>query len=161
MHESTEVLVDRADVAVAHCDQVCVAIPRGPVTTDLVREIRTGMEKLAKRFDNGIALLFIVAEKSGAPSGDARKEAGDMFDAMRPHLRVVSAQMEGSGFLAAAKRSVFTWATSKMLSKTPIKTFAQLNDATAWLEMKCEELRLPCPSHDALDGLVRRIHPAK
>ena len=162
MRESTDVLIERGDLALAHCDQVCIAIPRGSATSDLVTDIRRGMETLAKRYgDKGIALLFVVAETSSTPSGEARHEAGEMFDAMRPYLRVVSAQMEGSGFTAAAKRSVFTWATSKMLGKTPVKTFARLSEATAWLEVKCAELRMPCPSRESLDALVRRIHPAR
>ena len=162
MREATEVLIERPDLALAHYDQVCVAIPRGAANVDLVKDIWRGMETLAKRWgDKGIALLFIVAETSSTPSGDARHEAGQMFDAMRPYLRLVSAQMEGSGFAAAAKRSVFTWATSKMLGKTPVKTFARLTEATAWLEVKSGELKLPCPPRDSLEAMVRRIHPAK
>ncbi|HWE29470.1 MAG TPA: hypothetical protein VHB97_15780 [Polyangia bacterium] len=162
MRESNDVLIDRPDLALANCDQICIAVPRGVANAALVREIRRGMEALAGRYgDKGIGLLFIVAETSSAPTGDARHEAGEMFDAMRPYLRVLSAQMEGSGFAAAAKRSVFTWATSKMLGKTPVKTFARLAEATAWLETKSAELRLPCPSRDTLEAVVRRIHPAK
>ncbi len=162
MRESTDVLVQRPDLALAHCEQICIAIPRGAAEIDLVRDIWRGMEMLGKRYgDKGIAPLFTVAETSSTPSGEARGEAGKMFDAMRPYLRVVSAQMEGSGFAAAAKRSVFTWATSKMLGNTPIKTFARLMQATTWLEAKCKELKLPCPPRDVLEGVVRRIHEAQ
>ena len=162
MRESTDVLIERSDLALAHCDQICVAIPRGLASVELVREIRQALESLARRYgDKGIALLFIVAETSSAPKEAAREAAGEMFESIRPYLRVLSAQMEGSGFAAAAKRSVFTWATSKMLGKTPVKTFARLAEATAWLETKCAELRMPCPSRDTLDAVVRRIHPPK
>jgi len=162
MRESNDVLIERPDLALAHCEQVCIAIPRGHASVDMVREIRHGLEALARRFDDkGIALLFIVAETSSTPNGAARDAAGEMFDAVRPYLRVLSAQMEGSGFAAAAKRSVFTWATSKMLGKTPVKTFARLAEATAFLETKCSELRMPCPSRETLEAVVRRIHPAK
>ncbi len=162
MRESTDVLINRPDLALAHCEQICIAIPRGRAEVDLVRDIRRGMELLAKRYDErGFALLFIVAETSSTPSGAARDAAGEMFDALRPYLRVVSAQMEGTGFAAAAKRSVFTWATSKMLGKTPVKTFARLGEATEWLESKCGELGLPCPPRATIEALVRRVHESK
>jgi hypothetical protein len=159
VRESTEVLIERPDLAVAIHDRILIAIPRGVADIAVVRDIRAGLETAGKRAGGGgIGFLFVVAATSTTPTGMAREEAAAMFDAARPYLRVLSAQLEGTGFAAAAKRSVFTWATSRMLGKTPVKTFAILGDAADWLETKCKELGIPCPPVHQLEASVRRIH---
>lgn len=158
MREEPQIVVDKPELVVAHYQQICIAIPRGDPDTAMIENIRGGMTALARRAGGSVGLLFIVAAKSSAPTGRTREAAAEMFDELRPNLKAVSAHMEGSGFAAAAKRSVFTWATQRMLGKTPVKTFGRLADSTHWLELKCKELKLNCPTSLELQSFVSRIH---
>jgi hypothetical protein len=155
------VVVETATLTVAHAAQVCVVVPRGPPTTEGVRHIHGALEQLARRVKTGIGMLFVVGERVAPPSGDTRTAVAEMFRAMHPHLKVVSAQMAGSGFIAAAKRSVFTWATSRLLGTTPVRVFGDLADAADWLHARSGELGLACPPSLDLQAFVQatRVTP--
>jgi hypothetical protein len=152
--------VETPTLSVAHAAHICIAIPRGPATSDGVRHIRGALEQLAQRVKSGIGLLFIVAEGVGPPSGETRREVAEMFRAMHPHLKVIAAHMAGSGFIAAAKRSVFTWATSNLVGKTPIRAFSELAEATTWLHARATALDMACPSSLELQTFVSASVPS-
>jgi hypothetical protein len=159
---ATEIILVEKGLAVARAADVCIAVPRGTSDTALVKKIHAGLERVALQSATGrIALLFFVAESSTAPEGPARAAAGEMFEALKPNLHAIAAFMEGSGFMAATKRSVFAFATSRYLGKTPVKTFDQLSPAAAWLQTRCRELGVACPPSTNLEALVREIHPAR
>jgi hypothetical protein len=149
-----------ADLVIAHRNRVCIAICRGDLTVDVVQRTREGVLALAKAHSGGIGYLFVVPEISGIPAGPVRDAVGQMFDAVRPHLRVVSGHIDGSGFRASAKRSVFTFATSRILGGTQVKAHGSLVDATTWLEAKCKDAGLACPAGRDLQALVTKLAAA-
>jgi hypothetical protein len=93
------------------------------------------------------------------PPGEARTRVTQMFRAMHPHLKVISAQLADSGFIAAAKRSVFSWATADMLGKTPIRAFGGLAEAADWLQPRATALGLACPSSVDLQAFIQARNP--
>ena len=149
-----------ANLVVAHRDRVCIAICRGDITVDMIQRTREGVLALAKANSNGVGYLFILPEISSVPAGPVREAVGQMFDAVRPHLRVVSGHIDGSGFRASAKRSVFTFATSRILGGTQVKAHGSLVDATTWLETKCKDAGLACPASRDLQALVTKLSAA-
>jgi hypothetical protein len=157
--KGVDVIIDEPHVVLAHAGDLCVVIPRGEATPDLVAKIRRGIELLSKRRKDGIALLLIVTERSRVPSGGARAAVGRMFQELRPALRAVAALIAGGGFAAALKRSVFTWATSSILGKAPVKTFAALEEACPWLEAQCSKAGLSAPAMEELSVFVRQHDP--
>jgi hypothetical protein len=156
MSRSVDVVIEEPGVVVAHIADVCVAIPRGEVDPALIAALHRGIGLLARRRERGIALLFIVSEKSSPPTGSARAAAGAMFDDLRQSLRAVAAQIAGSGFGASVKRSIFTWATGSMLGKTPLKTFSTVDDASHWLEEQCRAAGIAAASGEDLAEIVKR-----
>lgn len=148
------------NLVIAHRDRVCITLCRGDLTADLIKRTRDGVLALAKGKSPGVGYLFVLADHSGVPDAPAREAIGQMFDALRPHLRVVSGHIEGSGFKASAKRSVFTFATSRILKGTAVKAHGKIEEATDWLESKCKEAQLACPPSKDLQALVTRLAQA-
>src|SRR5262245_18164289 len=111
MANDAEILTVTPTLVLGRYGDVCIALPRGGATVDGVGRIREGMTTTASRAGcPGIGVLFLVGEKVGPPSGPARAAVSEMFKALRPNIKVISAVLEGSGFIASAKRSIFTWA---------------------------------------------------
>jgi len=144
------------DLVIAHRDRVCIALCRGEITADLIKRAQDGVLALAKGNSSGVAYLFVLAEGAGIPAS-LRDAIGKMFDAIRPHLRVISGHIAGSGFRASAMRSLFTFATSRILKGTPVKAHGDLVEATLWLEARCKEATLGCPPSKDLHALVTRL----
>lgn len=148
-------LVEKPSLMVAQSAHICIVVPRGVPTVEDVRHIHGGLEQVVKKVKRGVGVLLVVSERVSPPSGDARHEVSEMFRAMRPHLKVISAHLAGNGFVASAKRSVFTWATSHMLGKTPIRAFGDLAGAADWLYDRAAVLELDCPSSLDLQTFVQ------
>jgi hypothetical protein len=158
---ATEVVVRSDGLAVGRAADVGVAVPYGDATVELVNGIREGLLSVARSSPSGrIALLFIVAESSSPPAGAARAAAAEMFAALQPNLCAVAGVLEGSGFMAAAKRSIFTFATSRMIERAQVKTFDQLAPAVSWLQQRCREQGVACPTAAALESLAREMRSA-
>jgi hypothetical protein len=160
MARSVDVVIEDPGLVVAHVGDVCVAIPRGEADVMLVSALHRGIELLARQRERGIALLFIVSERCTAPTGKARTAAGLMFEELRPSLRVVAAHIAGHGFLVSVKRSIFTWATSRMVGKTPLKTFSSVTVASQWLEDQCRLAGITSASGGDLEAIVKRYDAA-
>ena len=157
--EPVQVFIDHPDVVVILVQHVSVVIPRGKATPMLISKVQGGLVALAARAGpGGIGMLFVVPKTSETPDGPVRTAAGKMFEGLRDHLRVVATQIEGTGFAAATKRSIFTWATSNMLGKTPIKTFGGLAEATVWLAAQCAAQNVACPPAAVLHEIALKHH---
>jgi hypothetical protein len=83
-----------------------------------------------------------------------------MFLALQPNLCAVAGVLEGSGFMAAAKRSVFTFATTRMIARAAVKTFDHVDVATVWLIDRCREQGVACPTTTALAAFARDVRGA-
>jgi hypothetical protein len=150
---------EHKDLLVASHGDVCIAISRGEATLDHIRRLRHGLTAAAHRAGGrGFALFFVKTETSTAPNGAARSAASEMFESLRGELRIISALFEGTGFLAAAQRSLFTFATSHVLGATLIKTFNDLPQSAGWLQAQCLVLKLACPSAAELTTVVGQLH---
>jgi hypothetical protein len=80
-----------------------------------------------------------------------------MFAALQPNLCALAGVLEGSGFAAAAKRSVFTFATSRMIARAVVKTFDQVDPGIGWLTDRCREQGVACPAATALAAFAREV----
>jgi hypothetical protein len=158
---ASEVITRSAALSIARAADVCIAVPRGDASVELVAGIREALLSIARQSPSGrIALLFIVADSSSPPAGAARSAAGEMFATLQPNLCAIAGVLEGTGFMAAAKRSIFTWATSRMIARAPVKTFDHLEPATGWLEQRCREQGVACPTATSLASLARQVRTA-
>jgi hypothetical protein len=139
-------------------DSVCVATALAPATSAMIAEVNAGLvEAVRRNRERGFALLLYIGQGSDPPTGPARQAAEEMFSALRGTAKVVAVMMEGTGFVAAAKRSVLTWLTHRMIKEAPMKTFNDLSAASEWLVAKCKELKLPAPTSAALSRDVAAL----
>jgi hypothetical protein len=158
---ASEVITVAPAVVIARIADVCVTVPRGHADVELVNGIREGMFSVARQSPSGrIALLFIVADSSSPPTGQARTVAEQMFAALQPNLCAVAGVLEGTGFMASAKRSVFTFVTSRMIARAAVKTFDQVDPAIGWLVERCREQGVACPTPTALASFAREVRDA-
>jgi hypothetical protein len=157
----SEVIARTPTFVVARIADVCITMPRGNADVELVNGVRDGMVSVARQSPTGrIALLFIVAGSSGAPTGRARLAAEQMFAALQPNLCAVAGVMEGSGFLVSAKRSVFTFVTTRMIARTPVKIFDEVDPAIGWLIDRCHEQGVACPTATKLASFAHEVRGA-
>jgi hypothetical protein len=137
---------------------MCVVTALGPATLELIGAMRAGLEEAGRRNrERGYALLLYIGERSDPPAGPAREAANAMFSAQHGSLRVMAAVMEGSGFMASAKRSVLTWLAQRMTGDAPVKTFHQLAPASNWLVSKCTELAIATSTSAKLQQSVTEL----
>jgi hypothetical protein len=155
---SSEVISRQPELVVARISDVCIAIPRAAAETELIALLRDNMLQVARQSPSGrIALFFLVTDSASPPSGPARSAAEEMFIALQPNICAVAGVLEGSGFMASAKRSVFTFLTARMIGRASVKTFEKVDVASSWLIDRCREQGVACPSATALLSFVREV----
>jgi hypothetical protein len=153
---TAQVVVNADNVWLAHCGQICVVYPRGETNAQMVADITRGVRVLTKRVPTGVGLLLIIGLGSPAPVGEVRAAALKMFEDFVPDLKLLAAYVEGSGFVAATKRSVLTLLFARLLRRRPVKTFGDLAQATDWLEAQAKRESVECPTSEELQLLVER-----
>lgn len=158
---ATDIYTDEPDLAVARYADLCVAVVRADMTVAMLTRIRNGMGSVQQQADRrGIGLFIVVSDKAGPPSGGVRDALAETITARGPELKVICFVLEGSGFMASAKRSVFTFATSRVIRGTPIKTFVEAREAAVWSKSTCADQGLVCPSATGLQTVVRELRGA-
>ncbi len=153
---TAQVVIDRPNLWVAHCGHLCVAYARGETDAALIGDLNRGFKILAKRVPTGIGLLLLIGEGSPAPTGEVRESAVQMFNGFGADLKMLAVYIEGSGFVAAAKRSVNTLLVSRIVSGPPVQVYGQVEQATTWLEQRALELHVESPSSEELQLLINR-----
>jgi hypothetical protein len=157
----SEVVTVKPAVVIGRIADVCIGVPRGLSDLEVVATLREGMLSVARQSPNGrIGLLFLVAETSTPPAGPARAAANEMFSTLQPNICALGGVLEGSGFMAAAKRSVFTFATARVLTHAIVKTFEQVEPASVWLVDRCREQGVACPTAAALAAFAQEVRNA-
>ena len=159
--QGAQVVIDRENLWVAHYAHVCIAYPRGETDAALITDVGRGFNILAKRVPTGIALLMVIGAGSPAPMGEVREAAVKVFSGFEPNLKALGAWVEGEGFVAATKRSVLTLLISRLLRNKPVKTFAQLAQATDWMEAQGKSAKFECPTSEELQLAIDQVKATK
>ena len=106
--------------------------------------------------------ILLIGAGSPAPAGTVRDAAVQMFSDFEPKLKLLSMWVEGSGFVAATKRSVLTLLVSRIVRKKPVKVFAEIAGATDWMEQQAKIVQLDqCPTSEELQLLIDRSRGKK
>jgi len=159
---AAQVIIDRENIWVAHCGNVCIAYPRGETVSGMITDIGRCFNILAKRVPTGIGLLLLIGAGSPAPAGAVRDAAVQMFSDFEPKLKLLGMWVEGSGFVAATKRSVLTLLVSRIVRKKPVKVFAEIAKVTDWMEEHAKIVQLDqCPTSEELQLLIDRSRSKK
>lgn len=98
------------DYALASLNEIAAITWRHETTLEGIQGSSMLVAEVARHYPKGIALLTVISEVAPMPSGEARKALADLMGAHRP-IRCSAVIMEGTGFRAAAVRSVVTGLT--------------------------------------------------
>jgi hypothetical protein len=79
------------------------------------------------------------------------------FEILAGRVPLVAIALEGSGFIAAAKRSVITFALAGLSRKTQLSVFGSLPEAATWTEARSETTGFLCPPSAELVKATRRV----
>src|SRR5688572_27233637 len=122
------------DFALASFRDCFMVIWRHETTLDGARALRRGCFGFAETRPRGIALLTIVEEEAPMPPSDARAEIATFLRDGSDRIKASGVVFEGSGFRAAAVRSVVVGLTMLARQKYPHKVFGNLKEAAAFLD---------------------------
>jgi hypothetical protein len=149
-----EIIREMPTYSVAFCDDVVLFVPAGPPRKEEIEGLTQSVTQLRKRSQKPIALFLFVPVDAASPAGSDYQTAKQGFLSLVPDLAVSAWVMEGSGFVAAAKRALTAFLTSSMLGKVPTKVFSTPREAASWMvkQPAAAELRIP-----SLDSIVESV----
>jgi|KBSMisStandDraft_5_1062788.scaffolds.fasta_scaffold557882_2 hypothetical protein len=128
--ESWTLVSKDADYALAHWQQVFAVFWRRETTVEGARDLARSCAAFAATQPRGIGLLTIVESGAPLPASSARNEIADFLASGSKFIKCSAVVFEGSGFRAAAVRSVVTGLTLMAKQAYPHKV-CSLEDAIA------------------------------
>jgi hypothetical protein len=128
-----EVVHSERDFTVMTFQQVFVVIFHQETTVSAVGTLRRELPAFAAQHPAGIALLTIVEPDAPMPTSDAREALADFMNDKRQSILISGVAYEGTGFRAAAVRSVVTGLTVLARQPFPHKVFPTIDDASQWM----------------------------
>jgi hypothetical protein len=131
--ESWKLVSKEADYALAHWQQVFAVFWRRETTVEGARELARSCAAFAATQPRGIGLLTIVESGAPLPASAARNEIAEFLASGSRFIKCSAVVFEGSGFRAAAVRSVVTGLTLMAKQAYPHKV-CSLEDAISMFE---------------------------
>ena len=122
------------DYALASFGDVFIVIWRHETTISGAEAVRSGCFEFAKTRPQGIVLLTIIEERAPMPPADPRSHLATFMRDASDIIKASGVVFEGSGFRAAAVRSVVISLTMLAGQKYPHKVFANLVETAVFLE---------------------------
>lgn len=142
------------DVALCSARNVFVVIWRVNTTVAAVQRVDQTCEQFAAAHPDGIGHVTIVEQSAPMPPNDARDRLA-LYLRESTHIKASAVAFEGTGFRAAAVRSVVAGLALIARQPFPHKIFPTLETASDWL---IPELKLHVPSVDyGADEFIREV----
>ena len=133
---------DEAHLAAIHRN-VYITAWWGETTVARLKRVGEIQNELARKWPKGFVALALIRSSNVNMPADVRAEAEKLTKAPAPNLKAIAQVIAGTGFAAAAIRSVATGMRIISRSKTPSKIFDTLDNASTWLVPKTNELPEP------------------
>ena len=130
--ESWNIVAQDEDYVLATWQQIFVVVWRRDTTLEAVAALHRECREFATKHPLGIGLLTIVSEKAPMPPSPARHAVADFLAQGSAYIKCSAVLMEGTGFRAAAVRSVVTGLTMLAKQAYPHRV-CSLPDAVAML----------------------------
>jgi hypothetical protein len=158
MYPGTTIERVTPNYALATFRDLYIVIWRRNTTMSGARAVRRGCLGFADTRPKGIALLTIVEEEAPMPASEPRESLAIFMRDAGDHIKASGVVFEGTGFRAAAVRSVVVGLTMLARQKYPHKVFAGLIEATAWMERELSTAGLAQPfTAQEIDDAVASI----
>lgn len=123
----------RPDYALASYRDCFICIWRHETTMEGTGAVRRETLGFGETRPKGIALLTIVEEGAPMPPTEARQSLAHFMRDASDHIKVSGVVFEGTGFRAAAVRSVVVGLTMLARQKYPHKVFGNLSETAEWM----------------------------
>jgi hypothetical protein len=142
MYPGTHIERATSDYALATFRDLYIVIWHRNTTMTGAQAVRRGCFAFAESRPKGVALLTIVEEEAPMPASEPRESLATFMRDASDHIKASAVVFEGTGFRAAAVRSVVVGLTMLARQKYPHKVFSGLIEATAWMERELAAAKL-------------------
>ena len=127
-------------------NNVFVMVFRDVPSADWLRLAGEREAAFAARHPEGFVVLAVLPSMLLNLPSDVRDEAERLSRHRSPYLQAIALVIEGTGFVAAAVRSVASGISMLSRDKTPMRTFNNVEPASAWIATFLErERRVTAP----------------
>lgn len=139
-------------LGIAEVGSVCLVVWQRPVVRETFLRQRAALEELAARHQGRAGFVTVIANDTPPPEDALRKASIEMISNVANHLACVACVIEGTGFRAAATRSVLS-GMAMLLPKMPteLKFVANIRAAASFVGERCDvSPEALCQAHEAL-----------
>ena len=155
-----EILDDQPDYCLGAFGEVFVVIWRTDTTLPAVASMTQAFDRFAAKIGHPVGLLTVVEEAAPLPSTAAREAIATFLRNNGARVRASAVVFEGSGFRAAAVRSVVVGLTMLANQPFPHRVFSTIDKAREWFVENLGDER-QVRSASALARAVDTIRGAK
>ena len=139
-----------ADAVVAAWSNVVIAIWRGPATVPPIETARRLTAGMAVSNPGGIAFLNVLESTLPRPAEEARPLMMQLRGDGYPGVRCAAIVLEGERFHASILRGVLAGLIMLLRPALPVRSFATVAEASAWIAKQLDQAGAPCGSADQL-----------
>ena len=143
-------------LGIAEVGSVCLVVWRRAVVHQTFLRQRAALEALTARHERRVGFVTVIANDTPPPDDEIRKASIEMITKAADRLACVACVIEGSGFRAAATRSVLS-GMAMLLPKMPteLKFVANIRAAGDFVAPRCDVAsEALCHAHEALRELL-------
>jgi hypothetical protein len=143
------------DVTFATCRTAFVVIWHNETSKAGVQLLSNWFAKFVKTQTKGVGLITIVEADAPLPSGRAREDLAKFMADNNQVIKTSVVVFEGTGFRAAAVRSVVTGLTMLARQAFPHKVFSAADVALEWFREQMVRADIFCPNAEELARSIR------
>jgi hypothetical protein len=112
----------------------CVGVVwKRETTLEAMEKVETVFKEQLARYESGLYLMTVIEEGASLPPSEAREAVAIFLRSCAGKIRMSAVVHEGSGFRAAAVRSVVTGLSMLVRLPYPHEIFATVEQAAKWL----------------------------
>jgi hypothetical protein len=152
---SFEIISASDGLGIAEVGSVCLVVWRSPVVRERFVRQRDALTNFTSRQQGRAGFVTVIAPDAPPPEEAIRKASIEMIAALSERLACIACVIEGSGFRAAATRSVLSGMALLLPTlKTEVKFLATVAAAGTWVSTRCDDVTTAalCQAHEQLRG---------
>ena len=136
---AARVLSNHDGLGIAELGTACLVLWRSPVVTERFERQRAALEAMVRRYPARAGFVCVVEANVPVPEDKFRKASIQLVSKLGAKLSCVVCVIEGSGFRAAATRSVLSGMALLLPNRgTNVRFAATASDAGPVLEQHCD-----------------------
>jgi hypothetical protein len=128
------ILENDLDHALATWHRVVIVVWRRETSPSAIERLGLAMLVLERAIGHSVGLFMVVEQGAPLPSNEARSTSATVLQ--KASLALSAVTFEGAGFRAAAVRAVVTGIGLLAKAPYPYKSFAQVEEAAAWVHLR-------------------------